>query len=95
MVKKNLIYFLIPALLVLGFLAGVFLPVKIFQKAAENDLLADSAQKENLNDGLSFINKTVTAGIGKHFIINFQPLRQQFLEIQKNIRLKPMLISFI
>ncbi len=76
MVKKNLIYFFIPVLLVVGFLVGVFLPVKTFPK------------KEVSDNNLSFINKTVTADIGKYFIINFQPLRQQFLEIQKKYPVK-------
>ncbi|MEK7569123.1 MAG: serine hydrolase [Patescibacteria group bacterium] len=30
-----------------------------------------------------YINKAITADIGKHFIINFKPLKDKFLEIQK------------
>lgn len=30
-----------------------------------------------------FINKAITADIGKYFIINFKPLKEKFIEIQK------------
>lgn len=37
---------------------------------------------ENIGE-YPYINKAITADIGKHFIINFKPLKEKFIEIQK------------
>lgn len=45
-----------------------------------------TAPEEKENDAVAqypYINKAITADIGKHFIINFKPLKDKFLEIQK------------
>lgn len=42
-----------------------------------------SASRFDFSGTFNFVNPTVTANLGKHFIINFQPLKQKYLDIQK------------
>ncbi len=57
-----------------GFFAGAY---------PHNSAGAESALAVKKSSGHPLINPTVTAGLEKHFIINVQPLKEQFMSIQK------------
>lgn len=57
----------------------IFLPLMAYLLLCNKEV--DSAQK--MSDNLNFINPAVRANLGKHYIINFQELRNTFLNITK------------
>jgi len=81
--KKIVITQTVFILVVAGLLA-VFLYAKrpVDETYIVAPITATSSLAGTAANGLSLINPTVTAGIGKHFIINFKPLEDQFKGIQ-------------
>lgn len=72
-ISKTLLAAIVIALA--GWLAAGYFFFAAPKQRSENNL-ADAATQYR------YINKVIVADIGKHFIINFKPLKEKFLEIQ-------------
>ncbi len=74
MIKQKIIFIILGIIiLVAGIGIGYFTPHLFTANTANN----------TSNVTYEFINPTVTSNLNKHFIINFKPLKEEFIEIQK------------
>ncbi|TSC51859.1 MAG: putative beta-lactamase [Parcubacteria group bacterium LiPW_41] len=72
--KKNGIFIIVAIVLICGaFILG----------ASSNEKFIETPSGVVSEKTSTFLNPTLVAGLDKHFIINFQPLRKKFEEIQK------------
>lgn len=81
---KALYVKIIIAVLAIGALSAWFGAAFFGKNTGSQSSVLKQATVAKTNAAANLINPTVTADLGKHFIINFVPLKKQFLDIQKN-----------
>lgn len=82
MQSKIIIFLLIIMTLTAGFLAFKSAPTVIVTPAHPATTVTSAPAVVPTASDYPLINKAVTAGLGKHFIINFGPLKKELLKIQ-------------